>query len=78
MNAQSIVIGGGVSANRALRQALANFPIPVYFPRTEYCTDNAAMIAGLADIYWRQRRFSDLSLDAATSSEIARSDHGSA
>jgi N6-L-threonylcarbamoyladenine synthase len=78
VHAQSIVIGGGVSANRALRRALANFPIPVYFPLPEYCTDNAAMSAGLADIFWRQRKFSDLSLDAATSSEIARNDHRSA
>jgi N6-L-threonylcarbamoyladenine synthase len=77
-NAQSIVIGGGVSANHGLRQALANCPLPVYFPLQEYCTDNAAMIAGLADIYWHQQRFSDLSLDAFTSSEIARGDYGSA
>jgi tRNA A37 threonylcarbamoyltransferase TsaD len=46
--------------------------IPVYFPAFEFCTDNAAMTAGLADVYFQQRRFTDLSLDAVTSSEIAR------
>jgi N6-L-threonylcarbamoyladenine synthase len=72
ISAKSIIIGGGVSANRGLRSALASFMIPVYFPAFEFCTDNAAMTAGLADVYFQQRRFTDLSLDAVTSSEIAR------
>jgi N6-L-threonylcarbamoyladenine synthase len=49
-----LVVAGGVSANRALRAALEELArrrkAEIYFPRFEFCTDNAAMIAvaGLA------------------------------
>jgi N6-L-threonylcarbamoyladenine synthase len=49
-----LVVAGGVGANRALRAALqtavARRGGEIYFPRPEFCTDNAAMIAvaGLA------------------------------
>jgi N6-L-threonylcarbamoyladenine synthase len=68
--AKSVIIGGGVSANRGLRAALTNFPVPVHFPAVRYCTDNAAMSAGLADVYFRERRFSPLDLDAVTHSQF--------
>jgi N6-L-threonylcarbamoyladenine synthase len=47
--ARSLVVAGGVGANRQLRRRLAeagaaeNFR--TYFPRPEFCTDNGAMIA---------------------------------
>jgi N6-L-threonylcarbamoyladenine synthase len=69
-NAKSVIIGGGVSANRGLRLALAKFPVPVFFPDLRYCTDNAAMIAGLADIHYRNRQFATLDLDAITHSQF--------
>jgi N6-L-threonylcarbamoyladenine synthase len=68
--ARSVIIGGGVSANRGLRSALAKFPVPVFFPPLRYCTDNAAMSAGLADVYFREARFSGLGLDAVTHSQF--------
>ncbi|MCL9780972.1 tRNA (adenosine(37)-N6)-threonylcarbamoyltransferase complex transferase subunit TsaD [Vibrio sp. S4M6] len=44
-----IVIAGGVSANKQLRQSLEELATSiggeVYYPRTEFCTDNGAMIA---------------------------------
>jgi N6-L-threonylcarbamoyladenine synthase len=44
-----LVIAGGVGANRRLRERLAavvlDLNAEVYFPRTEFCTDNGAMIA---------------------------------
>ena len=49
-----LVVAGGVSANRMLRDALQSAAtargVASYFPRFEFCTDNAAMIAvaGLA------------------------------
>ena len=47
--ARSLVVAGGVGANRHLRAALANAAeaekFRVYFPRPEFCTDNGAMIA---------------------------------
>jgi N6-L-threonylcarbamoyladenine synthase len=46
---QSLVVAGGVGANRELRTRLAReaaaMGVQVYFPRLEFCTDNAAMIA---------------------------------
>jgi N6-L-threonylcarbamoyladenine synthase len=50
----TLVVSGGVSANRSLREGLAaaarRHGARVYYPRIEFCTDNAAMIAvaGLA------------------------------
>jgi N6-L-threonylcarbamoyladenine synthase len=45
----ALVVSGGVSANQSLRAALANAAARhgarVYYPRIEFCTDNAAMIA---------------------------------
>lgn len=48
-NAKQILIAGGVSANRALRQhILAQSKLPVRVPPLELCTDNAAMIGAVA------------------------------
>jgi N6-L-threonylcarbamoyladenine synthase len=45
--AQDILVAGGVSANRALRQAFqSRANCPVHIPPISLCTDNAAMIAG--------------------------------
>ena len=47
--ARSLVIAGGVGANRGLRasldEATRKIGARVYFPRPEFCTDNGAMIA---------------------------------
>jgi len=44
-----LVVAGGVGANRKLRERLAAIAADnsaeLYFPRTEFCTDNGAMIA---------------------------------
>lgn len=46
---KSLVVAGGVGANKALRAALQTMchkkQISLYFPRLEFCTDNGAMIA---------------------------------
>jgi len=46
---QRLVVAGGVGANRRLRERLAAVAralnAELYFPRTEFCTDNGAMIA---------------------------------
>ena len=69
-HARSVIIGGGVSANRGLRQALETFDPPVHFPPLRYCTDNAAMSAGLADLLLREGKTSSLDLDAITHSQF--------
>jgi N6-L-threonylcarbamoyladenine synthase len=46
---EALVVAGGVGANRALRatldSAVARVGARVFYPRIEFCTDNAAMIA---------------------------------
>ena len=48
-----VVLGGGVACNHALRlalrQALCDRGITLHVPPPRWCTDNAAMIAGVAD-----------------------------
>ena len=46
LGAREILVAGGVSANRPLRQAfLAQKTFPVHIPHISLCTDNASMIA---------------------------------
>jgi len=68
--AKMAIIGGGVSANRGLRAALAQFQAPVVFPDLKYTTDNAAMSAGLADVKLRSGQTAGLDLDAVTYSQF--------
>jgi len=46
---ERLVVAGGVSANRRLRESLQEMAkvegVRLYFPRLEFCTDNGAMIA---------------------------------
>jgi N6-L-threonylcarbamoyladenine synthase len=67
---RSVIVGGGVSANRGLREALATFDLPVFLPPLRYCTDNAAMSAGLAHVHLAQGLTSGLDLDAITYSQF--------
>src|SRR6185436_14256083 len=43
-----LAIGGGVAANRRLRERAAGLGVEVKIPPPELCTDNAAMIASAA------------------------------
>ncbi|HET7094832.1 MAG TPA: tRNA (adenosine(37)-N6)-threonylcarbamoyltransferase complex transferase subunit TsaD [Thermomicrobiales bacterium] len=58
--ARTVLLAGGVAANRALRDALTaavatRLPdTPVRFPPLVYCTDNAAMVAGAAHFALRR------------------------
>ncbi len=49
---ESVAVVGGVSANRGLRRKMQQLSVPVVFPSFEYCTDNAAMVAGLGTWYF--------------------------
>lgn len=66
--ARSVIVGGGVSANRGLRLALQDLDLPVHLPPMAYTTDNAAMTAGLGTILLEAGHLADLTLDAATTS----------
>ena len=64
----NVIVGGGVSANSALRSAMSDAcqkaSADLFLPPTKYCTDNAAMVAGLAYHKFRANLFADLSLTA--------------
>jgi N6-L-threonylcarbamoyladenine synthase len=63
-NVKSIVVAGGVSANRALRNAFLNQKeFPVHIPPLSLCTDNAAMIAAAGYYHFMNGQVDPLDLD---------------
>ncbi|MCP3658776.1 MAG: tRNA (adenosine(37)-N6)-threonylcarbamoyltransferase complex transferase subunit TsaD [Bacteroidetes bacterium] len=60
----NIAICGGVAANSFLRKEMIRLQkkldLNVYIPKFEYCTDNAAMIAKLADFKFQNQEFSNI------------------
>ncbi len=62
-NIKQIAIGGGVSANSGIRTALKKAETTLgwttYIPPFEYCTDNAAMIAIVGELKYKQNLFSE-------------------
>ncbi len=63
----SIILGGGVVANKRLREKLSQeanvLGIKTYIPPIKLCTDNAAMVAGIAYINYKKKQVAPLSLD---------------
>lgn len=63
-----LVIAGGVSANSYLRQELGSLMTKlngeVFYPRTEFCTDNGAMIAYAGMQRLKNQELMDLSVKA--------------
>jgi len=63
-----LIVGGGVAANRRLRARLQQEAhaagIEVLLPEMRFCTDNAAMVAGLAFHYVQAGRVAGLDLEA--------------
>lgn len=68
-NIQRIAIGGGVSANNGIRQALKdaekNWDWDIYIPKLEYCTDNAAMIGMVGYLKYKSGKFESCSVGAS-------------
>lgn len=64
----TIVVGGGVAANRSLREKLqqkgAEKGLNIHFPPMKLCTDNAAMIACAGVQHYQRNQFSPLTLSA--------------
>ena len=56
-----VAIGGGVSANTGIRNAMIHAEKELgwktHIPKIEYCTDNAAMIAIVGELKYKQKVF---------------------
>lgn len=69
-----IAIGGGVSANSGIRQALKDgeqkFGWTTYIPKFEYTTDNAAMIAIVGYLKYLNTNFAQQSITASARLKI--------
>ena len=63
-----VAIGGGVSANSGIRAALQEaeqkYGWHVHIPKFEFCTDNAAMIAMVGALKYKQKYFADNTVTA--------------
>ncbi|WP_071515364.1 tRNA (adenosine(37)-N6)-threonylcarbamoyltransferase complex transferase subunit TsaD [Geitlerinema sp. PCC 9228] len=75
----TIVVGGGVAANSALREhlqaAASERQIRVIFPPLKFCTDNAAMIGCAAASHLAQGRTSPLDLGVRSRMPLAEVMH---
>lgn len=71
----TLAVGGGVTANQALRIALGNMAdrtgVRLVIPPLEWCTDNAAM-AAMAVEKWRAGQRATLDLDAEPTMSLPR------
>ncbi|MDE5888737.1 MAG: tRNA (adenosine(37)-N6)-threonylcarbamoyltransferase complex transferase subunit TsaD [Bacilli bacterium] len=71
---KNMVIAGGVSANKFLRNAIQQvadeYNVELSIPRMAYCTDNAAMIGAAAYPLYLKGEFADLTLNATSSDEL--------
>jgi N6-L-threonylcarbamoyladenine synthase len=74
--ARSIVLGGGVAANRALRDRLRleadRLGVPLIVPRPGLCTDNGAMIGAAGARRFAAGERAAMDLDARPSLPLAR------
>jgi len=64
---KAITFVGGVACNKFIRSKIEAFctkhKLPLFIPLPQYCTDNAAMVALVANYKAEQGKFDDLKLD---------------
>ena len=67
--AQTVILGGGVAANSAIRDAMQQLcdslkpPRKLFVAEKRYCTDNAVMVASLGYYKYKAGLFADLTLE---------------
>jgi len=66
--AESVILSGGVAANKRFREVLETnlkeYNIPLYYPEMKLCTDNAAMISTVAYYQYLKKDFANHDLNA--------------
>lgn len=76
LNINEVAIAGGVSANSELRTAMKEnqqkLGWEIYIPKFEYTTDNAAMIAMVAQLKFARKYFADLEVSATARYDFAK------
>ncbi|MFW6022402.1 MAG: tRNA (adenosine(37)-N6)-threonylcarbamoyltransferase complex transferase subunit TsaD [Halanaerobiaceae bacterium] len=72
---KSIILSGGVAANRTLRnqlkERLKQYSLPLYTPDMVLCTDNAAMIGSVAYYKYIKGQYSSLNLNAKANLKLS-------
>jgi N6-L-threonylcarbamoyladenine synthase len=75
---RAVSVVGGVAANSGLRgeftKRCADRGFELFLPRLEYCTDNAAMVAGLAYQKWNEGFRSNIMLGAFADADMKLTD----
>lgn len=78
LDARTIVLAGGVSANSRLRRVMSEQcekrGIKLFMPELKYCGDNAAMIASQGYYEYLDGKIADLTLNAVASMPIDKAD----
>ena len=73
IDAKSVLMGGGVACNGALRDAMEQMckkeHMALMIAPKKYCTDNAAMVASLAYYKYKAGQFADLALEPKATSD---------
>ena len=71
---KSLVLAGGVVANRTLTKAIETvgkeYGLPVYYPKWEFCTDNGAMIGAAAYYLFKDGKIAGFDLKAKPWTEL--------
>ncbi len=64
---KTVIVAGGVACNAELRRVIAEklpSTVKLRLAPPKYCTDNAAMVGGIAYHAWKKQEFSMLDMDA--------------
>lgn len=73
-NVDNLIIAGGVSANKGIRDEFVRlshkYGFNLTIPKMEYCTDNAAMIGAAGYYAYKLGKRADLSLNAKANDEL--------
>lgn len=73
-NLKTLLMSGGVASNSYIRNSLKemcdSIGVEMHVPDKIYCTDNAAMIGAAAFILYKNKKFSDFSVNAKSNVQL--------